>query len=83
MNSTQPKTMKGKAGRRFQALMQSYEKMQVEEKIQLDLQAIDVDLGHLITQMNATEGAEKANCTAAVLTKMADQHRVMHQRSAR
>ena len=56
--------------------------MQMHEKMQADMKAMDDELDGLIVKMNQSSGPDKMDAMAAVITKMAQQRKMMDQKMA-
>lgn len=66
--------MGGNMMEQCKAMMESREKMQAEMK------AMDAELDKLVAEMNAAPADKKADATAAVITKMAEQRKMMREK---
>jgi len=56
--------------------------MQMHAKMQADMKAMDDELDGLIVKMNQSSGPDKMDAMAAVITKMAQQRKMMDQKMA-
>ena len=56
--------------------------MEMHEKMQSEMHAMDVDLDGLLAEMNGSTGDKKIEVMVAVINRLVQQHKAMHQRMA-
>ncbi|HZS18768.1 MAG TPA: hypothetical protein VFA51_12645 [Candidatus Udaeobacter sp.] len=54
--------------------------MQEHQKMAAEMKAQDAELDRLVAEMNAATGEKKIDAIAAVITKMVEQRKAMHQK---
>ena len=70
------------AGGMMKGMMGAGGMMQMHEKMQADMKAMDDELDALVVKMNQASGSDKMDAMAAVITKMAQQRKMMDQKMA-
>ena len=56
--------------------------IEMHEKMQSEMQAMDADLNRLLVEMNGATGDKKVEAMAAIINHLVQQHKTMHQRMA-
>ena len=79
-----PMTMSGRAtaSKMGGSMMGAGGMMQMHAKMQADMKAMDDELDGLVVKMNQAGSSDKMDAMAAVITKMAQQRKMMDQKMA-
>ena len=73
---------RGTASKMGGGMMGSGGMMQMHAKMQADMKAMDDELDRLVVKMNQAGSSDKMDAMAAVITKMAQQRKMMDQKMA-
>ena len=73
---------RGTASRMGGGMMGADGMMQMHAKMQADMKAMDDELDGLVVKMNQAGSSDKMDAMAAVITKMAQQRKMMDQKMA-
>ena len=73
---------RGTASKMSGGMMGSGGMMQMHAKMQADMKAMDDELDGLVVKMNQAGSSDKMDAMAAVITKMAQQRKMMDQKMA-
>lgn len=57
-------------------------KEQMQQKMEAEMKAQDAELDKLVADMNAATGDKKVDAIAAVVSKMVEQRKTMHEKMA-